>query len=272
MATLFDARLNEFQGALDGINGLTLTDARTATNTLNSLNANVVVDIHGKATMFVHLNVTVTFNAATSIQLQGTVDGTNFFQLPFFIVQSTSTGTPAAETCTNILTAVGTGQILVCCSTTGFRQMRVIMSAFTTAGTAVVSVRATQADYRIIAQPSPTLLWVTATAAANTSATATLPAAGAGLFHYITSINLMRNATAALAGTATLIHTTTNLPGSPAWSVGNAMVAGGTQTDVDYQPAQPLKSSVANTATTIVMPAAGAAVLNRINVGYYIGA
>lgn len=112
-------------------------------------------------------------------------------------------------------------------------------------------------------------LHVTATAAANTLATATLPAAGAGLFHYITHIYMTRNATAVLAGTATLIHTSTNLPGSPAWSVGNAMVAGGTQLDMVYSPATPLRSAVANTATTLVMAAGGAAVLNRINVSYF---
>jgi hypothetical protein len=33
-----------------------------------------------------------------------------------------------------------------------------------------------------------------------------------------------------------------------------------------------LKSSLANTATTIVIPAAGAAVLNRGNCSYYVGA
>jgi hypothetical protein len=50
------------------------------------------------------------------------------------------------------------------------------------------------------------------------------------------------------------------------------MIAGGQQLDVDHQPASPTKSLLANTATTIVMPAAGLAVLNRINVSYYIGA
>lgn len=119
--------------------------------------------------------------------------------------------------------------------------------------------------------PAPATLHVTATAAANTAVTATLPAAGVGLFHYITSIEITRNATAAVAGSATLIHTSTNLPGDPAWSVGNAIAAGGTEKDVRYEPCRPLKSSVANTATTIVAPAAGAACLTRINVSYYTG-
>ncbi len=115
-------------------------------------------------------------------------------------------------------------------------------------------------------------LAVTNTAAANTGVTLTLPAAGSGLFHYITHIHISRNATAALAGTATLVITTTNLPGSLAWSVGNAMVAGGTQNDVVLALTSPLKSSAANTATTIVAPAPGAAVLWRLNAFYYTAA
>ena len=115
-------------------------------------------------------------------------------------------------------------------------------------------------------------LHVTATAVANTATTASLPAAGAGLFHYITAIHLQRNATAALAGTATLIHTSANLPGSPAWSVGNAMAAGGTQLDLDYRPTTPLRAAVANTITSVTMVAGGAAVLNRINISYFTAA
>ena len=49
------------------------------------------------------------------------------------------------------------------------------------------------------------------------------------------------------------------------------MVAGGTQNDVNYRPTSPLKSSAANTATTIVVPAPGAAVIVRANVSYYTG-
>ena len=122
---------------------------------------------------------------------------------------------------------------------------------------------------RVIEQSST--LCQSATAAANTGLTITLPAAGAGLFHYITGIEITRNATAALLGSATLVITTTNLPGSRAWSVGHAMALGGTQIDVNIGRTSPIKSSVANTATTIVMPVPGAAVLWRCNVDYYVG-
>ena len=113
-------------------------------------------------------------------------------------------------------------------------------------------------------------LCVTATGAANAGVTLTIPAAGAGLFHYITSIIIQRTATAALVGSATLVITTTNLPGSMAYSVGNAMAAGGTQNDLNLcLTGNPLKSSVANTATTIVCPVPGAAVLWRITATYF---
>jgi hypothetical protein len=271
MAQLFDARGNEFQGSLDAINGLTLTDARTAVTNLAAANSEVLVDINGKSTVTYDVRCVVSLGT-NDLVIEGTIDGTNFVTLPFWVQQSTIVTLPAETVNVAISpTAMTAGQLcIVTASATGFRRIR--MRKISATGNANVALRASAADFRIISQPQPTMLWVTATAAANTIATATLPAAGAGLFHYITSINLMRNATAALAGTATLIHTTTNLPGNPAWSVGNAMVAGGTQTDLSQAFPNPLKSSVANTNTTIVMPAAGAAVLNRINVGYYVGA
>ena len=115
-------------------------------------------------------------------------------------------------------------------------------------------------------------LAVTNTGAANAAVTATLPAAGTGLFHYVTSITVQRASTALLAGTAALVVTSTNLPGNPAWTVGNAMLAGDSKADVNLSlTGNPLKSSVANTATTVVCPAPGAGVLWRVNVTYYVG-
>lgn len=262
MSFIVDQYGNKFQGQIDGIGGETFTDNRTVSTSLGSLNAEQATDIFGKAVINYNLrtgagNLTVVF--------EGSIDGTNydFTPMPAMNLLTESIVTSVVITTTQASTYA------VECS--GFRRIRARISAFTS-GTVTVAGRSSVADFQVYAKPIPTLLWVTSTAAANTSATATLPAAGAGLYHYITSINLMRNATAALAGTATLIHTTTNLTGSPAWSVGNNMIAGGTQVDVDFQPASPLKSTVANTNTTVVMPAAGAAVLNRLNVGYYVGA
>ena len=122
----------------------------------------------------------------------------------------------------------------------------------------------------LISAPKTSSLNVNATAAVNTAVTLTLPAAGAGLFHYITTIEIYRASTAALAGAAILNITTTNLTGL-AWNVGNNMIAGGTQIDVSTTFASAVRSAVANTASTIVMPAAGAAVSWMANVHYYTG-
>lgn len=262
-----DQNLNPWQGSLDQIGGGLVTDARTASAVLGALNAELVMDLNGKAVAA--FDIRASANSATYV-FEVSVDGTNYVQVPARAVGGVIAAAAQSEFFVNGVVVATTAGALYVVNVTGMRRVRCRVSAYTS-GNATVSGRATSADYAIVAQPQPSLLHVTATAAANTAATATLPAA-VGLFHYITAISLMRNATAALAGTATLIHTTTNLPGSPAWSVGNAMVAGGTQTDLSMTFSNPLKSSVANTNTTIVMPAAGLAVLNRINVSYYLGA
>jgi len=105
---------------------------------------------------------------------------------------------------------------------------------------------------------SPVPLVVSNTGAANGALTVTLPAVAAK-YHYISNILIQRVATAAVAGTALLNITTTNLPGTLQWNVGNAIAAGGTNTDVSISMPSPLKSSVLNTDTTIVCPAPGAA-------------
>ena len=112
-------------------------------------------------------------------------------------------------------------------------------------------------------------LMATATAAANAAATATLPAVP-GKTHVITAIQLVRAANAAVIGSAVLVTTSTNLPGNPSWSAGNLIAAGQTIVDLDWEPKFPLRAAAASTATTIVMPAAGAGVINRINVSYYL--
>lgn len=257
---ILDARGNPFQGTVDAIGGEALPDTRAASATLGALNAAIFMDIQGKATA--RFDVRTGAMAATLI-FEATLNGTDFFTLPAFI--------RGAETMTAAVVIATTAAQAYVVSTVGWRRVRCRVSAYTS-GDCVVTGRASVADRYDYSRLIPSTLHVTATAAADTAATASLAAAGAGLFHYITNINLTRNATAALAGTATLIHTSTNLPGTPAWSVGNAMAAGGTQIDLNYTPATPLKSSVANTATTIVMAAGGAAVLNRVNVSYYVGA
>lgn len=268
MPVLHDSRGNEQAiSPPDAITGQTFTDARAATVNMGALNAETVVDLNGAGSVVVDAR---TAAGALTYVFEGTVDGTNYMALPAFANFQLLVAVALAEQYVPSVVIATTHSGIYTVSVVGFRRFRVRVSAYTS-GNVTVGLRATAAIAIAYDKPIPSTLHVTATAAANAAATATLPAAGAGLFHYITHISITRNATAALAGTATLIHTTTNLPGNPAWSVGNAIIAGGTEKDVEYAPTTPLKSSVANTATTVVAAAAGAAVLARVNVSYYIG-
>jgi len=124
---------------------------------------------------------------------------------------------------------------------------------------------------RIINQAST--LTQSSAGAANGALTVTLPAAGAGLFHYITGVEITRvnGATVTTVGTPLSI-TTTNLQGARKWTVGNLIVAGGTLIDVNIdRSSAPLKSVTANTSTTIVMPVPGTTVQWQCNVDYYVG-
>lgn len=113
--------------------------------------------------------------------------------------------------------------------------------------------------------------YVGTSSASGAQVVATLPAV-TGQFHYITGIVITRTCTTAISGTATLSITTTNLPGSMSWLVGNACVVGATTYDVNQQfNLAPIKSSAAGTATTITFPAPGTAGFTRINVWYYTG-
>lgn len=104
-------------------------------------------------------------------------------------------------------------------------------------------------------------------AAANTALTVTIPAV-MGKRHAITGISIMRSATAALAGGASLYITTLNL-GDVGWTVGNVMVAGGTSSDVSLQlKSNPWIADKPSTPTVFAFPAPGAAVLWNARINY----
>ncbi len=118
---------------------------------------------------------------------------------------------------------------------------------------------------------TPATLHVTATATSGTTITNTLPAAGAGLFHYITAIDIELYSAAARTGSATpWLVTSTNLPGSPVWNFPTAGAIG-TIDRLLLPFDSPLRSSVANTATTFVAPAATGGIW-RLNISYFTSA
>lgn len=225
MPTLYDARGNEILSTFpDQITNGVITDNRPVSALLGVLNSEVLMDLNGAKT--------ATFDVrsgagALTFLVEASIDGTNYFAVPIFAINQLLVAVQVTEVFVPSVVVATTINAQYTVDVSGYRRVRLRVSAYTS-GNITVAARASIADLVGYARQIPTTSFVTATAAANTLATATLPAAGVGMFHYITSIMLMRSATAVLAGTATIIHTSTNLPGSPAWSVGNAMAAGGT--------------------------------------------
>lgn len=255
MAQLFDVRGNPFRGALDAIVGETITDARAQTASLAALNATTQIDLNGACSVLLDLR-SAAFTGTVLFEV--TVDGTNW------IATNGLTGVnPVAS-------VVGAGVVAtqVDLSVTGCRSFRVRVSAYTS-GSLTVAGRATFAEYAVIALPFPASLNVTATAAVNTAVTLTLPAAPS-FFHYINRIQIKRFfVTAGLAGVTPTLVTTTNIPGTPAFSFGTAGAIGTTLEEV-IEPGLPIKSTAFGTATTIVCPASTDTIW-RVNVSYGLG-
>lgn len=126
-------------------------------------------------------------------------------------------------------------------------------------------------DGTVTAAPKLADLGVTATAAVGVAVTLTLPAAGVGLFHAISRLEITADtAPVVLGANASAVVTSTNLPGGPAWNVKIERAGGGINT-VNNSRVNPFKSLVANTATTIVAPAT-ANTIWRLNVEYFTSA
>jgi hypothetical protein len=110
-------------------------------------------------------------------------------------------------------------------------------------------------------------LWVTAVGTAGQSVTLTLPAPGASNFHHINRLEIAAFSSAARTGNATPVTvTTTNLPGTPAFTFQSAGAVGTIERQV-IEPAMPIRSNTANTATTVVCPAT-TNVIWRLNASY----
>lgn len=113
---------------------------------------------------------------------------------------------------------------------------------------------------------------VTATAAVGVAVSASLPAAGIGTYHYITSITIEKFATALMtAGAAPIVATTANLNGFAPNGGANALAQGENEIVYQQQFPIPLKSQNANTASALGMPATPLAIY-KVIVTYFIGA
>lgn len=255
MAQLFDRFGNRME-FLDIVGGDTITDSRPSSINIGVINGEALFDCSNVGSAAIDVRGTFT----ATLVAEASVDGVNYFSVPMFV--------PTTEIWQTTITAVGTYILNLSAAT---RRLRIRASAFTS-GPAIVSMRGSQCENIQYAKPIPTTLSSTTLSVANTGITLTIPAAATGLFHYITALRIRRinNSAAAVVGTAQLAYTTTNLAGSLAFTSSNAIGAGAQVDDeaLDFT-ANPLKSSVAATNTTIVAPAAGLGVVVRLTAYYY---
>ena len=227
------------------------------TGVLGSLNAEIIVKTDGAST--VTLDIRGTFSM--TIEISGTVDGTNWVPIPVKAVNVASKLYVVAVTGT--VAGVWTG---MCAQ---YRQVRARVTAYTS-GSAVAHLNASTALLDSSLDGMVTTTLGTAVGAAGAAVTLTLASPGAGLRPYLTYLSINRFATALLtAAAAPVTVTTTNLPGTLAFSFGAEALAQGSIDRWREDFAYPLAASAQATATTIVCPVT-TGVIWRVTAGYYV--
>ena len=227
------------------------------TGNLGALNAETIIVSDGCAT--VTLDLRGTFNL--TVEVSGTVDGTNWTLIPMRPVNQAAVAYVAAVAGTAAGTWVG--------QCAGYRQVRARVTAYTS-GSATTFLAANTALYdNLMFGPITTGIGTTV-GASGAATTLTLGAPGAGLRHYITYLAINRFAAAALtAAAAPVTVTTTNLPGTLAFSFAAEAFPQGSLDRWREDFAFPLATNAQNTATTIVCPAT-TGVIWRVTAGFYV--
>jgi len=249
-----------------------LREQRTASGTLAALNAVVDLPINGDESAIIQVNAgaAVTGTIAFEFSADGGVNYYPLLAMPYYAL----TGTIPVGSQTLIVEAfsavIPTRVYAVACG--GFTNIRVRQSLWTS-GTLTVRINSGpefSVHPNMFARAST--LHVTATGAASAAVTATLPAV-TGLRHYIDRITITRSCSVAIAAAnaAPIIVTTTNLPGSPAFTFGQKILAVGDDTEVVFDAgATGLAASAIGVATTVVAPVY-TSVIWRLNVTYRLG-
>ena len=228
----------------------------STTGNLAALNAELSIFCDGSSSVV--LDLRGTFSGTFAVQ--GTVDGTNWQAIPVRPVNAASIVYLLSITGTTAGTWIG--------SCAGYVKVRVLESAFTS-GSATAYLAASVAP-DIGPQTLVTNTIGTAVGAAAAAVTLTLAAPGAGLRHYLTYLSINKFASALLvAAAAPVTVTTTNLPGSLAFSFPADAALAGTIDRWREDFAYPIASSAQNTATTIVCPAT-TSLIWRVTAGYFI--
>lgn len=193
---------------------------------------------------------------------EGTVDGTNWTVIPIRPYNQAGVGYilgPAAAT-----QGVWVGR------PGPFKTIRVRMTVASTANPATVTITASTGLLDDTLQNFITTTTATTVGAAGAAVTLTIASPGAGLRHYLTYLRIVRFAAAVLTPAATPVTvTTTNIPGTPAFSIPADAAAQGTISPYQEDFNLPIAVAAQATATTIVCPAT-TNVIWRVTAGYYV--
>ena len=111
--------------------------------------------------------------------------------------------------------------------------------------------------------PAPATNAVSTTSVAGTTITLTVPAAAAGLYNYLVSLEIMLTVATTVTGAATpFAVTSTGITGTPTFYLANgtSAVVGALLDKVTHAPHAPLKGSATATAMTFVAPALAGAI------------
>jgi hypothetical protein len=228
-----------------------------STATMAAANAEIVIPCDGCSA--VALDMRGTFSLTQEVA--GTVDGTNWVPIVMRPVNQ------AAKKYVALIAGTVAGLWVGACA--GYRQVRVRTTAWTS-GAAVATLAASTVALEQGTEGLITTDIGTATGAAAAAVTLTLAAPGAGLRHYLTYLSINRFAAALLTAAATpVIVTTTNLPGTLAFSIPAEAAAQGTIDRWREDFAYPIASVAQNAATTIVCPAT-TGVIWRVTAGFYV--
>jgi hypothetical protein len=226
--------------------------------TIGALNAEVVVACDGSGSVSLDMRGT----AVLSVEVSGTVDGTNWTLIPVRPVNLA-----AVAYLTPIVYPAGGGVWVGSCA--GFRQVRARCTAYTS-GSVVAFLNASTVllDQSVLGQVTTGI--ITATSTIGLIVTATIPNPGPGLRNYVTFVSIDRFAGALLVAAATpVLVTTTNFPVGLTFSAPAEAALQGTISSIRQEFPYPVASAAQNSTTTIVGPAT-TNVIWRITAGYYV--
>lgn len=222
------------------------------------LGGELIIYADGKSSFLVDLRGT--FSGTIEVSGCSTVDGATYTVIPVIPVNTNSRVYAAS--------IVGSTAGLWEGKCGGYAKLRVRCTAFSS-GQFFVNLIACNGVLDDTLSRAITPLIVTTTAAAGVAATLIMPAA-AGLKHYLTCLRIVRFAAAALApAAAPVVVTTTNLPGSLAFSLPAEAAAQGALFAQEEDYSFPIASSAQGSNTTIVAPATPN-VIWRLTAGYYL--